>query len=57
VGWRSAVVYTIIQSCRRFEINPQEYLIEVLSRLPTMTNHQVKGLLPSRGKPRPAKPQ
>jgi len=56
-GWRSAVVYTIIQSCRRFEINPQEYLIDVLSRLPTMTNHQVKDLLPSRWKPRPSKPQ
>ena len=29
-GWRSAVIYTIIQSCRRYGINPQEYLTDVL---------------------------
>ena len=29
-GWRSAVIYTIIQSCRRRGINPQEYLTDVL---------------------------
>jgi transposase len=50
-GWRSAVIYTIIQSCRRRGINPQDYLTDVLSRLPSMTNHQVKDLLPSRWKP------
>jgi len=50
-GWRSAVIYTIIQSCRRRAINPQEYLTEVLSRLPSMTNHEVKDLVPSRWKP------
>jgi len=50
-GWRSAVIYTIIQSCRRRGINPQEYLTDVLRRLPSMTNHQVKDLTPSRWKP------
>ena len=50
-GWRSAVIYTIIQSCRRYGINPQEYLTDVLHRLPSMTNHQVSQLLPSRWKP------
>jgi transposase len=50
-GWRSAVIYTVIQSCRRRGINPQDYLTDVLSRLPSMTNHQVKDLLPSRWKP------
>jgi transposase len=50
-GWRSAVIYTIIQSCRRRGINPQEYLTDVLSRLPSMKNHQVQKLLPSRWKP------
>ena len=50
-GWRSAVIYTIIQSCRRRGINPQEYLTDVLSRLPSMTNHQVEQLLPSRWNP------
>ena len=44
-GWRSAVIYTIIQSCRRYGINPQEYLTDVLARLPSMTNSQVGQLL------------
>jgi transposase len=55
-GWRSAVIYTIIQSCRRRGLNPQEYLTDVLRRLPSMTNHQVKDLLPSRWKPAIAGP-
>jgi hypothetical protein len=55
-GWRSAVIYTIIQSCRRRGINPQEYLTDVLGRLPSMKNHEVKDLLPSRWKPIPARP-
>jgi len=50
-GWRSAVVYTIIQSCRRYGINPQEYLTDVLQRLPSMTASQVPDLLPGRWKP------
>ena len=52
-GWRSAVIYTIIQSCRRRRINPQEYLTDVLRRLPSMKNHQAKDLLPGRWKPQP----
>ena len=55
-GWRSAVIYTIIQSCRRRGINPQEYLTDVLGRLPAMKNHEVKAVLPSRWKPSPANP-
>ena len=51
-GWRSAVIYTIIQSCRRYGINPQEYLTDVLQRLTTMTNSQVRELLPANWKPR-----
>ena len=45
-GWRSAVIYTLIQSCRRYGINPQEYLTDVLGRLPSMTASQVRELLP-----------
>jgi len=55
-GWRSAVIYTIIQSCRRRGINPQEYLTDVLGRLPSMKNHEVKDVLPSRWKPSPTSP-
>jgi transposase len=45
-GWRSAVIYTLIQSCRRYGINPQEYLTDVLARLPSTTSNQVRELLP-----------
>jgi len=51
-GWRSAVIYTLIQSCRRYGINPQEYLTDVLQRLPSMTSSQVRDLLPANWKPR-----
>ena len=47
-GWRSAVIYTIIQSCRPHGVNTQEYLTDVLARLPSMTTSQVPDLLPSR---------
>ncbi len=50
-GWRSAVIYTIIQSCRRRDINPQEYLTDGLRRLPSMNAAEVKELTPSRWKP------
>src|SRR5207247_1927200 len=53
-GWRSAVIYTIIQSCRRRGINPHEYLTDVLQRLPAMKNTEVKQLLPSCWKPLPS---
>jgi hypothetical protein len=52
-GWRSAVIYTIIQSCRRRGINPQEYLTDVLRRLPSMTAQEARQLVPSRWKPLP----
>lgn len=55
-GWRSAVLYTFIQSCRRRGINPQEYLTDVLSRLPDMTTSQLKDLLPGRWQPKPQPP-
>ena len=50
-GWRTAVIYTLIQSCRRYGINPQEYLTDILQRLPSMTSNQVRELLPANWKP------
>lgn len=45
-GWRSAVIYSILHSCRNHGIEPCAYLKDVLTRLPTMTNHQVPALTP-----------
>ena len=33
-GWRSAVIYSILASCRRRGIDPEDYLTDVLMRLP-----------------------
>jgi len=52
-GWRSAVIYSIIQSCRRRAIDPQEYLSDVLERLPGMKNTQIDCLLPENWKAAP----
>ena len=46
-GQRSAILFTIIESCRRRDLNPFDYLRDVLSRLPSMTNWQVKDLTPA----------
>jgi transposase len=50
-GWRSAVIYSLIISCRRRGINPQEYLTDVLRRLPAMNITQIDQLLPKHWKP------
>jgi transposase len=50
-GWRSAVIYSIIVSCRRHGIDPWTYLKDVFTRLPTATNHQIQDFVPARWKP------
>jgi transposase len=37
-GQTSAIIYSLLESCRMLGIHPQEYLLDVLPRLPTMTN-------------------
>ena len=51
VGHRSAVIYTLIESCKRHGIEPQAYLADVLKRLPSMTNRQIEALTPDKWKP------
>ena len=46
-GQRSAIVYTLIECCRRRGLNPFAYLRDVLTRLPNMTNHQIPTILPA----------
>lgn len=46
-GQRSAVLLTIIEACRSRGIDPQTYLSDVLTRLPTMTNWQIKDVTPA----------
>jgi transposase len=46
-GGRSAILFTIIECCRRLGIDPYAYLRDVLTRLPRMTNWQVKDITPA----------
>lgn len=50
-AWRSAVIYSLVISCKRRGIDPALYLTDVFRRIPAMTNHQVKDLLPGRWNP------
>ena len=51
-GQRSAIIYSIVGSCRRHRIDPFLYLRDVLTRLPAMTNRDdLTALLPSKWSP------
>jgi len=50
-GWRSAVIYSILTSCRRRGINPEDYLTDVLRRLPEHKVNKIDELLPANWKP------
>ncbi|MCF7816726.1 MAG: IS66 family transposase, partial [Kiritimatiellales bacterium] len=45
-GWRSAVIYTILSSCKTHGVDPYAYLKDVLERLPHMTNQQIPLVTP-----------
>ena len=52
-GQRSAIIYTVIESCRRRGLDPYAYLRDVLTRLPQMTNRQIPEVTPAVwGKPK-----
>jgi transposase len=46
-GHHTAVCLTIIENCRRWGLNAFEYLRDLLGRLPTMTNRQIKDVTPA----------
>lgn len=45
-GHRGAILYTLVEACRRRHIDPYSYLRDVLTRLPSMTNWQIKDVTP-----------
>jgi transposase len=45
-GERSAIIYTLIECCRRRGLDPYAYLRDVLTRLPSATTSQIKDLTP-----------
>lgn len=45
-GQRGAILYTIVENCRRRGIDPYAYLRDVLTKLPTLTNWQITDWTP-----------
>lgn len=46
-GRKCAILYTIVENCRRLGINPKEYLTDVLTRLPAMKASDAASLTPA----------
>jgi transposase len=46
-GERSAVIYTLLGSCRRQGINPFDYLKDLFTRLPAAKITEIKQFTPS----------
>lgn len=46
-GSRSAILYLMVETCQRLEINPQEYLTAILRRMPAMEQDHYPSLLPA----------
>jgi len=46
-GERSAVIYTLLGSCRRHGINPFDYLKDLFARLPAARINQIKEFTPA----------
>ena len=45
-GERSAIIYSIFESCHSHGVEAYSYLDDVLTRLPSMTNRQIKDIVP-----------
>jgi transposase len=46
-GERSAVIYTLLGSCRRHGLNPFDYLKDLFTRLPAAKITEIKQFTPS----------
>ena len=46
-GQKAAILYTIVENCRRLNINTREYLEDVLTRLPAMKASEAASLTPA----------
>ena len=53
-GWRSAVIYSLLITARRYRLDPAAWLSDVLRRIPTCTQANLPELLPGNWKPQVA---
>ena len=52
-GKNLALLYSLVVSCTRAEVNPIEYLADVLDRIERVPDDELAGMLPHRWKPPP----
>lgn len=55
-GETCAIIYTIIETCRRHQVEPAAYLREILQRLPSSTNQDIPNLVPKAWKKHKGQP-
>lgn len=49
-GRTSAIYYTLLETCRKLRLNPEEYLRDILPKLPYMTNRTARDYTPAQWK-------
>jgi hypothetical protein len=50
-GKRLALFYSLMESCKKQNINPLDYIKDILERMPTTKTSQLRSLLPDQWKP------
>ena len=50
-GWAAAIIYSLIETCLRNDVDPYHYLADVLERVGTHPNKRITELLPYNWKP------
>jgi len=50
-GRAAATIYSLIETCKLNNINPYDYLADILTRLPNTLNRDIKSLLPYKWQP------
>ncbi|MBC7980158.1 MAG: transposase domain-containing protein, partial [Armatimonadetes bacterium] len=57
-GSNNALIYTLLANCRAQDLDPEDYLVEVIKRLPpNATPEQAAALTPARTSPMSAGPR
>ncbi len=50
-GKRLALFYSLLASCKKQQVNPWEYIKDILERMPATKTSQLRDLLPDRWRP------
>lgn len=51
-GKRLALFYSLLETCKKHELNPLDYLRDILERMPSTKTSELRSLLPDQWKPR-----